>query len=257
MENQPIQLDLIFPLYNPKTAWEKRLAEVIPDLLKYFDAINVSLNFILVDDGSAVTVFSSAVKQQLQEVARQQITFHHYAPNHGKGYCLRYGVARAQSDYQIYTDYDIPFGVESITSVYEALRNGADVVMGDRGAKYARHLSPFRKMLSTGVRGLNAIILGLPLNLVDAQGGIKGFNNVGKAAFLSTQIETFLFDTEFILLSFRGGLKIVKIPLTMRDDLHFSKMGMKILWRELKNMAKIFLRVRLFGAQINSENHHG
>ena len=60
-----------------------------------------------------------------------------------------------------------------------------------------------------------------------------------------TRIETFLFDTEFILIALRNQLNIAVIPLKLRGSLRFSRMGFKVVFRELAALARIFFRCRI------------
>ena len=63
--------------------------------------------------------------------------------------------------------------------------------------------------------------------------------SAGKQAFLDTTVDTCLFDTEFILLAWDRGLRIDTIPLTLRPGLSFSKMGWRVLFRELGHFLRI------------------
>ena len=111
--------------------------------------------------------------------------------------------------------------------------------MGVRGADYGRALHPLRKTISKGVRRLNRFLLGMPERYLDTQAGMKGFRGEGRRAFLDTTVDTFLFDTEFILLAWDRGLRIDTIPLKLREGLSFSKMGWRILFRELRHFLRI------------------
>ena len=57
-----------------------------------------------------------------------------------------------------------------------------------------------------------------------------------------------MFDTEFIILARKRGLKIVPIPLSLRDGLHFSRMGFRTLLRETANLYRIIWRLRFRNA---------
>ena len=254
MENPGI--DVILPIYRPKPGWEEHVRDGLAALTGHFGKIGVPVRFYLVNDGSEAAFFPETVLEEFQKVA-PGFHFLSYEQNHGKGYSLRYGVARARQAYQVYTDGDFPFGWESVIRAYEELAGGADVVMGVRGRDYATVLPPMRKVLSRGERKLNSLILGLPAQFLDTQAGLKGFNRTGRDAFLATRVETFLFDTEFIFVAWNRRLKLATVNLSLREGLHFSRMGTRVMLRELRHLVRIFVRHKLFAARRKREYEHG
>ena len=236
-------VDLILPFYHPTGDWEKRVAESVSFLKKHFEEKGLSLTVSLVNDGSDLSYFPEEKLDPIRKAAGD-FRFLSYPENHGKGYCLRYAVSRAENEYQIYTDGDFPFSPQSAADACDALLAGADVVMGIRSSDYKKALSPLRKLLSAGVRKMNRFLLNLPEKYLDTQSGLKGFNSKGKEMFLKTKVDTFVFDTEFIMLSYRNNLNIKTIPLTLRPGLTFSRMGFRIMFRELFQFLKILMRLR-------------
>ena len=91
---------------------------------------------------------------------------------------------------------------------------------------------------------MNRFLLNLPEKYLDTQAGLKGFNSKGKEMFLKTKVDTFVFDTEFIMLSFKNKLNIKTIPLTLRPGLTFSRMGFSVMFRELIQFLGILMRLR-------------
>jgi hypothetical protein len=76
----------------------------------------------------------------------------------------------------------------------------------------------------------------------DTQCGLKGFNIKGKEVFLSTSIDRYLFDLEFIFLAAKKKLTIQKVPVQLKKGIVLSKSNFGILSTELFNFLKIFLR---------------
>lgn len=99
------------------------------------------------------------------------------------------------------------------------------------------HLKPMRRFLSAGSRMINRLLLSLPSN--DTQGGIKGFNNEGRRAFLATQVDRFLFDTEFIALATKRGLDIRLTSCHIRPGIQMSRMSWGTFLRELRNIPRL------------------
>ena len=238
-------LNLILPAYRPKPGWEINAAAHLASRQEMCRQSEIPLAVHLVNDGSEEKeYFPEAVLNTLRR-AVDRFHFLSYHPNRGKGYSLRYGASRAGDGILIYTDCDFPFGHDCVLAAYRMLSEGAEVVMGVRDCNYAACLPPFRRFLSRGTRGLNSLLLGLPRCRIDTQAGLKGFRGRGRTAFLQTEVDTFLFDTEFILIAWRNRLKIADTPLTLREGQHFSRMGFKVIFRELGALLRIFLRCRL------------
>ena len=242
------KIDIILPLYRPKPGWDEHVRENIRELRASFEG-KAALRFLIVDDGSGPGAFDPAALDRVKADAGD-FEFLAYEPNRGKGYAVRYAAARAQADFVVYTDGDFPFGWRGVADAWSRLENGADVVMGVRDSGYSSALSPGRKLLSSCVRLLNRALLGMPGRYLDTQAGLKGFNRRGLQAFLATKTETFLFDTEFILIAWTHGLKIETVPLTLRPGLHFSRMGVAVMCRELGHFFRILWKFRVLRKRV-------
>ncbi len=233
-----MKTDLILPFYKPHDGWLNHLLESVAPLRSVLNGRGSTLRVILANDGSPKSCYPDEALDAIRAAADEFI-FSSYDVNHGKGYCLRHAVAQADGDIQIYTDGDFPFGWQCAAEAFDRLNSGADVVMGIRGSDYGNALHSLRKLISKGVRRLNRFLLGMPELYLDTQAGMKAFRGAGKQAFLDTTVDTFLFDTEFILLAWDRGLRIDTIPLTLRPGLSFSKMGWRVLFRELGHFLRI------------------
>ena len=233
-----MKTDLILPFYKPHEGWLDHLLESVTALRRFLNEHGSTLRVFLANDGSPKSCYPDEALDAIRAAA-DEFVFSSYDVNRGKGYCLRHAVAQADGDVQIYTDGDLPFGWQCAADAFDRLNSGADVVMGIRGADYGKALHPLRKFISKGVRRLNRFLLGMPERCLDTQAGMKAFKGAGKQAFLDTTVDTFLFDTEFILLAWDRGLRIDTIPLSLRPGLSFSKMGWRILFRELGHFLRI------------------
>lgn len=242
------KIDIILPLYRPKAGWDGHVRENVRGLRDFFGD-KASLRFVLVDDGSGEGFFDPAMLDQVKADAGN-FEFLSYAPNRGKGYAVRYAAGRSEADFVLYTDGDFPFGWRGLADAWRELEAGADVVMGVRDSGYSSALSPGRKLLSSCVRLLNRALLGMPSRFLDTQAGLKGFNRRGLQAFLAVETETFLFDTEFILIAWTHGLKIDSVPLTLRPGLHFSRMGFRVMFRELRHFFRILWKFRILRKKV-------
>lgn len=240
-----MRFDVVLPLHRPHDGWEVHILEAITGLLGHFQGQDVDLHFSVTNDGTPLQYFPEEKLKMLSDAADGNFHFLPYPDNHGKGYSLRYMIARTDGDLIVYTDGDFPFGWKPVAEAFERLRNGANVVMGKRGTDYRTVLSPMRKLLSRGTRLLNRILLGLPADLLDTQAGLKGFDRKGKEIFLKTTVDTFVFDTEFILLAWKNKLKIEPLLITIRPGIFLSSMGLRIMFRELMLFLRILWNIRI------------
>lgn len=231
----PVSVDIVLPCYNPNDAWSIQLKG-----FHHFVNNRYQLNYILVNDGSN----NGNIEDQINQLEKENIpiNFVSYPLNKGKGYALRQGVAKAKSEFVIYTDIDFPFTNESTFNLIEELvKQREDVVAGYRNEEYyQKKMSAFRKSLSKLFRFFLKTILKMKVS--DTQCGLKGFNAKGKKNFLSTKINRYLFDFEFIYLSSKDKTVSIKaLPVQLKDDVVFSKMKLKVLLQESFNLIYILL----------------
>ncbi|HEY1202760.1 MAG TPA: hypothetical protein VGE79_17350, partial [Niastella sp.] len=74
----------------------------------------------------------------------------------------------------------------------------------------------------------------------DAQAGLKGFNQAGRNVLLSTRIDGFLYDSEFIYKAGRHPrINMASLDITCRPGISFSSFRLRLLIRELRNYLRI------------------
>ena len=230
-------LDIVLPAYNPLPGWEDMVVSRFLSLENQLPELSVRL--IIVNDGSSAINQEEAMGKLKKDIpALQWIS---YSPNKGKGYALRKGVEVSTADYIVYTDIDWPYTQESMTGLISGLATSADAVIGVRDSIYYDHLPAGRRRISKLLKKINARFLRLKVD--DTQAGLKGFRKNVREVFLSTTINRYLFDLEFIyLLSKREDLKIIGFPISLRQGITFSKMNRKILFQEARNFLKIWIK---------------
>lgn len=228
-------IDIVLPCYNPTADW----IEVIQ---AQFDRLkakcpNHNFNLIVANDGSHLNFNDEYVAKLYQAIPGVVVI--NNVMNMGKGAALRSGVAAAHSPLILYTDIDFPYTTQSICYLITELETGSyDILLARRNQSYHSELSLMRRLLSWGSRTLNQKVLGM--RYADAQGGLKGFNRVGRELFLQTTIERFLFDTEFIYMaSQRTDITMNQITADLRENIILPAMGMGVVRREFMNFLKI------------------
>lgn len=230
-------LDIILPAYNPLPGWEEIVIGRFQSLVKALPDVKIRL--FIVNDGS-LRLDENQSAGLLKEVI-PDLQWISYKENRGKGYALRQGVQKSAADFVVYTDIDWPYTEDSMIGVIGTLIDSADAVIGKRDENYYTHLPPARRRISRLLRSFNAKLLRLKVD--DTQAGLKGFRKNVKDIFLSTTIDRYLFDLEFIyLISAKKEIKVVGYPIALRPGITFSKMNRKILFQEARNFLKIWLK---------------
>ena len=227
------KLVIVLPCYNPPTDWAQHIIATW-DVLKN-RIPDADLSLIVVNDGSRIPLSINTISELKNAISA--FKFVSYDQNQGKGYAVREGMKVAEGDYFIYTDIDFPFEMDCLVRMYEALKNGADVVCGVR-QKYDEQLKPKRKFLSLGSHILNQWVLKLPFK--DTQGGLKGFNNQGRTLFLEGKIKRYLFDTEFIIrVTKHPDLTLTSVAIFARPEIVLSEMSLSVLSKEFDNIFRL------------------
>ena len=228
------RLNLIIPCYNPA---QQNWAEVI---VRSFQRIrqklnNIDLGLVLVNDGSGTGVIDSDLALLRNEIS--DFTYISYLENRGKGYALRQGVAQSDAEYHVFTDVDFPYTEESVVRLIEELVKRNGIAAGLRNQDYYLKVPLARKVMSRMFR-LFIRMVGIPVS--DTQCGLKGFDNFGKALFLRTETDRYLFDFEFLILAAREKrVPIYSVPVQLKEGIVFSKMGWKVIRQEVGNLIRI------------------
>lgn len=213
---------LILPAYNE----EPTIAQVLGTVTHSFPEAEI----IVVSDGSTDRTPLLAKQHGVRCV--------HYSPNRGKGYAVRRGVLAATTPLVIFTDADLPFGVEGVRTIVRRLSEDPDAEMViaskidiKRGLTYrtARHAARAGIALLTGLR------------YADTQAGLKGFRlRVAKAIYSRTHIDGFASDIEVLYLAKQDRVKVVVIPMAVAGGVaRPSSFGLGQGWRLLKDVWRI------------------
>ena len=119
-------VSLVFPTYNPSAFLERTCTEV-ERFLRTAPG-NWEAWFVCdgCTDGSAARLESWAQRDP------QRLHVLSYAPNRGKGYAVRCGLAAARGHWRIFTDVDLAYTFEDIERLAETLRGGAQVAIASR-----------------------------------------------------------------------------------------------------------------------------
>jgi len=231
-----VSCTIVLPCYNPQQYWVSRIVEQHKALSARLGA---PISIVLVNDGS-----TTGITQNDIDILRKEIpSFEYvtYAGNKGKGYALRQGVARADTDIIIYTDIDFPYSTDSVASIFETLyKEGYDIAIGIKNSSYYAKVPPVRRYISKILRSLIGIFFRIPVT--DTQCGLKGFKCEVKDVFLSTTINRYLFDLEFVRNVYKQQYKAKPVPVQLNNNVVFRRMNYRLLIPEIINFVKIIFR---------------
>jgi glycosyltransferase involved in cell wall biosynthesis len=153
-----------------------------------------------------------------QDIARQCGARVVDVPVRGYGAALRAGIAQARGKFVIMADADDSYALEDVGPFVEALRGGADLVMGNRFAGgIAPGAMPFlhRYLGNPVLSWLGRLFFRIPTH--DFHCGMRGMR---RDAMLGLGLRTngMEFASEMVVRSALAGHRIVEVPTTLRPD---------------------------------------
>lgn len=231
-ETKPI-VSIVLPCYNPLPGWCSVLQAHIRELES--SLAGMAIEYIISNDGS-----TRLDRSELACLARiSNAVFLDNAVNEGKGAAIRKGTIRAEGGIIIYTDIDFPFGTAPIVQMVKIFEQNPDCwfVYGNRSAAYFKKLPLKRRLFSKGLHLMNRVFLGK--HITDTQAGIKGLRREILPEVQETKTNTFVFEVELIRKLLRKGIGIEKVEVCANSSIVFSDFGLKVLFREAVNFAKI------------------
>jgi dolichyl-phosphate beta-glucosyltransferase len=233
-------VSLVFPTYNPGPGLE-RTWRAVAQFLRH-TAENWEVLFVC--DGC-----TDGTPARLQEWTRadaDRVRILAYAPNRGKGYAVRQGLAAARGHWRLFTDVDLAYRFEDVQRVAQTLRAGAEVAIASRyhpdsrlvlppwlqGYAYRRHLQSL--VFSQLVRWL------LPLTQRDTQAGLKGLSAAATRLILPyLRCDGFEFDCELLTACVRHGLTITEVPVCVHYEDAASTTSMSTMGKMLRALWQI------------------
>ncbi|GHV14699.1 dolichol-phosphate mannosyltransferase [Clostridia bacterium] len=230
-------ISIVIPMYNE----EKIAAETIKAVREYCDkTFPGDYEAIFVDDGSRDLTLEIA-KSHADGERIKTIT---YSGNRGKGFAVRTGMLAASGEYIFFTDCDLAYGLEVISSGLDILKNkpSAGVVIGSRRLHpegYASY-TKLRKLMSGAFFKILTLYGGI--HHTDCQSGIKGFRkSAAKSIFEKCETNGFAFDFEILLRAEKMNINVEEMPVKIinhrASTVNVLKDSIKML-REVRRIKK-------------------
>jgi glycosyltransferase involved in cell wall biosynthesis len=198
----------------------------------------IDVQWILVDDGSKMRPNSTEIERL--KTAVENFEFIQLNKNFGKGYAVRMGMHIANAEKFIYTDIDFPYQDQEIQRIYCALQEGADLVIAKRSEQYYTKVSKSRTWISKRFKAVIRMLFNTPTT--DTQAGLKGLSLKAHNLLLQTKINRYLFDLELVKSCAKQQLKIVELPVSLKEGVALSDVSYRVLFTELLNLFRIFIQ---------------
>lgn len=203
--NKKIELSILMPCLNE----EKTIGICIDKALKFLSENKVSGEVIIADNGST---------DGSREIARAKGAVVVEISQKGYGSALKGGISAASGQYIIMGDADDSYDFVNLMPFLEKLRQGYELVMGNRFAGgIKKGAMPFlHKYLGNPVlSGIGRLFFRTPIK--DFHCGLRGFN---KKAIENIDLQTtgMEFASEMVIKASINNLKVCEVPTTLSPD---------------------------------------
>lgn len=234
-------LSLIIPVYRQ----EKVIARNLRSILTELEKLGSPYELIAVIDGQADRSMEEAKK-----VMSPHVSVVGYETNHGKGYAVRFGMAKSHGDIIGFLDAGGDIKEEGLSMMLEHFRwYNADIIIGSKRHPASKVNYPWqRKILSWGYQIIVKILFGL--NIRDSQVGLKLYRRQTLEDVLPRLlVKEFAFDIEILAVAHRlGYTRIYEAPVELTfqgassiTSQSFWKIVLNVLWETLA----VFYRLRI------------
>ncbi len=208
-------ISIVIPAYNERT----RLGAPLKTIIEYTQASVMSIEIIVVDDGSSDDTADMA-KRTFTENPGVPSNVIRYDENRGKGFAIKTGMLAANADIALFTDADLSTPIEEMSKLTDPIeRDEFDVTFGSRALDRSLIGTHQPWVREQGGRVVNFMIRKMSgLSFSDTQCGFKAFNMLKFRPLLDVMtIDRFGFDIEFLFVANYHGLRLAEIPVRWND----------------------------------------
>jgi len=217
-------LSVIIPVFNGPT-----IKKDLKAIKSYLDELNRPYEIICVVDGSSRP--HDPTKANARSAKSKTIKVYTYSPNRGKGYAVRFGMARARGGTIAFIDAGNDLNASGIGMALEHLKwYNADIIIGSKRHKASKVSYPWqRKILSIIVQRVTRFFFNI--NVTDTQTGLKIFRReVLEKVLPRLAVKRWAFDLEILAVASRLGFKkIYESPVELNYNPHSNIEASSIL----------------------------
>lgn len=201
----PIELTILMPCLNEAAT----LATCIVKARGSLARLGITGEILIADNGSSdgSTTIALEAGARLVHVAER-----------GYGAALRAGIAAAKGRYIIMGDADDSYAFDAIEAFVQALRQGTELVMGNRfaGGIEPGAMPPLHRYLGNPVLSfIGRMFFRIPVR--DFHCGLRGFNTEAIRQ-LGLQTDGMEFASEMVIKAALAGLSIREVPTRLSPD---------------------------------------
>jgi dolichyl-phosphate beta-glucosyltransferase len=214
--SEPPELSVVVPAYNES----RRLPETLSVVKPYLNALGISWELIIVNDGSSdSTMELIRAEEKLDSGHLRGIDLQ---PNGGKGRAVAAGVAASRGDLVLISDADFSTPVDELGKLRAAIEAGSDVAIGSRAKRGSKvEISqPAHRVLMGKIFNLIVQVVVLP-GFWDTQCGFKLWKGpIAREIFAAMKLDgNVAFDVEVLYRARRRGYRIAEIPVRWYDSI--------------------------------------
>lgn len=233
-------LSVIVPAYKQAKTIKSDLLNIKKILTKGLKDLNFEI--ICVIDGVVDKTWEEA-----KNIKSPKIKVFAYEKNRGKGYAVRFGMARAKGDLISFLDAGMEISPASVMMLMAHMEwYQADVIVGSKRHPVSRVNYPLlRHILSIGYHLGVKTLFGLPLS--DTQSGIKIFRKKALQKVLPRLlVKKYAMDIEMLAVVKRLGFKrIFEAPIEVTFDKRTSSISWKVALRMFWDTLAVFYRLKI------------
>ena len=235
--HDPRLLSVIVPAYNCRTI-DKDLSFI----KKHLDLLSHPWEIICVVDGKKSPT-DNTLRLALKKKS-EQIKIYTYTPNKGKGYAVRFGMARAQGGLIAFIDAGSDLHASGIGMALEHMKwYDADIVIGSKRHSASKVSYPFKRRVYTFiVQKATRLFFGLKVS--DTQTGLKVFKREVLVKVLPRlMVKRWAFDLEILAVaSHLGYKKIYESPVELTHNFA-SNIGLSSIYNYAVDYLAILYRM--------------
>ena len=203
----------------------KQEKTILKDVSRIYDVMSQTrwdFEIILVSDGSPDKTFEEAKKFK-----KKNFIAIGYETNRGKGYAVRYGMARAKGDYIAFIDAGMDIDPNGISLILEHMQwYNADIIVASKRHPASESNFPLtRRIYSWGYHLIVKFLFRIPVR--DTQVGLKVYKRkVLEKVLPRLVIKQFAFDIELLAVAkYLGFRRMYEAPV--RVNIEFGKSHFK------------------------------
>ena len=225
-------LSLVFPVFDE----EQNIGQLLDESLRLAPLLTRDYGIVVVDDGSRD---GSAVIVESHCRANPRVRLVRHTSNRGYGAALRAGLREARGELVFFSDADLQFDLDEITTLLAHTRD-FDVVAGYR----QRRCDPWPRQLLAWAWGVLVCSL-FDLRVRDIDCAFKVFRRHVIDEIPIASIGAFI-NTEILVRASNANFRIHQVPVTHRRRRYGRQSGARprVILRAIIELASLYRELR-------------